>query len=872
MNQTGGTGGVSTAPEGAQIFRTSNLTINQVRFVNDLTTGLSLASGWSRIATRTIEGPFIFADNVIGLWFKVFRGATQVNRRFAPVYPVGDTSSPANAVTFRLRLPDNTGGSFTQSFTVSLTRRGFNTPPRTRIVFSSVNYPSSNQFATNLQIEMRLAISGAGARGAVGPAGQKGDTGDTGPAGQKGDTGDTGPAGQKGDTGDTGPAGQKGDTGDTGPAGQKGDTGDTGPAGQKGDPGQGVASGGTTGQVLTKKTNTDYDTEWTNKGSGGGSSTFVGLTDTPSAFTGEGGKVVKVNTGATALEFDDAGITQTAGDARYIRLDRGTLSINTTGAFTPAAANTADRAITRTEYESHSIIRIQNRGITGVSETNPYIVTLPTQGVIGLGIYLVLFPGTTPFHLRIMTDRRMTSNGRTYNSPNNVVNLSTRKSGFLFCPRVNEVNFIPNDIAIQQEGDARYVKTERPFLQQIIEGAFTRGALNTADLAITSDQYRQSSALVMTNIGTGTTALDPYIITLPSAGNIGITNYIAIINRSPMTMYVRLMTDQSLRGSTGRDFNTLVNVVNMTIPAGAVGAGYAIILAPDRVNLIPEAQTFLNDYVRGLLDYDAPKAIPTRTLDILVRETVPAIPQFTAIAAQNISLGTGSWVGGSGGASTVWFITGGNARAFRVANRARDTAKDITLPTGTTFVGGLTAGSTMWFIGSGLDENTLSPVTNAYAYNNVTGARDASKDITLENITYTGGVSDGNTLWFITGTSARAYSASTRVRLTGNDITLPAGTWTGGTSPKSTFIWFLNSTTRTAVAYRRDTRVADSRQNFSLGTSGDLQGMVVVRNQYFWVVNNTTNVAQAYAAVRIPPSTVQRTLDRATMRTWLGIT
>lgn len=41
------------------------------------------------------------------------------------------------------------------------------------------------------------------------------------------------------------------------PKGDKGDTGSTGPAGP------GVASGGTTGQVLTKNSGTDYDTEWT---------------------------------------------------------------------------------------------------------------------------------------------------------------------------------------------------------------------------------------------------------------------------------------------------------------------------------------------------------------------------------------------------------------------------------------------------------------------------------------------------------------------------------------------------------------------------------------------------------------------------------
>ena len=41
-------------------------------------------------------------------------------------------------------------------------------------------------------------------------------------------------------------------------------------------------------------------------GGDGGSSTFTGLTDTPSAFTSQGGKVVAVNSAADALEFVDA--------------------------------------------------------------------------------------------------------------------------------------------------------------------------------------------------------------------------------------------------------------------------------------------------------------------------------------------------------------------------------------------------------------------------------------------------------------------------------------------------------------------------------------------------------------------------------------
>lgn len=60
---------------------------------------------------------------------------------------------------------------------------------------------------------------------------------------------------------------EKGDTGDTGP------TGPTGPAGADGTDGTdgvGVPPGGTTGQVLTKVNNTDYNTTWTTPSGGGG--------------------------------------------------------------------------------------------------------------------------------------------------------------------------------------------------------------------------------------------------------------------------------------------------------------------------------------------------------------------------------------------------------------------------------------------------------------------------------------------------------------------------------------------------------------------------------------------------------------------------
>ena len=146
----------------------------------------------------------------------------------------------------------------------------------------------------------------------VGPEGSKGDKGDKGDRGDaflysdfteeqlnalkgpKGDTGGQGIPGEKGDKGEQGDVGPKGDTGakgekgDKGDKGSKGDKGDAftyndftpeqlaalkGEKGDKGNPGQdgiGVPSGGLTGQVLKKKSDSNYDTEWGEVGGGGG--------------------------------------------------------------------------------------------------------------------------------------------------------------------------------------------------------------------------------------------------------------------------------------------------------------------------------------------------------------------------------------------------------------------------------------------------------------------------------------------------------------------------------------------------------------------------------------------------------------------------
>jgi len=63
-------------------------------------------------------------------------------------------------------------------------------------------------------------------------------------------------------------------TGAAGPTGSQGEKGDTG------NTGAGVVTGGLTGQVLAKKSNADYDTQWVTGGGGGGAAIWGGITGT----------------------------------------------------------------------------------------------------------------------------------------------------------------------------------------------------------------------------------------------------------------------------------------------------------------------------------------------------------------------------------------------------------------------------------------------------------------------------------------------------------------------------------------------------------------------------------------------------------------
>ena len=100
-------------------------------------------------------------------------------------------------------------------------------------------------------------------------------------------------------------------------------------------------------------------------------------------------------------------------------------------------------------------------------------------------------------------------------------------------------------------------------------------------------------------------------------------------------------------------------------------------------------------------------------------------------------------------------------------------ALTIDLGTGS-WSGGTSDGTTLWFV----NQNS----TTAVAYTGATAARNTGFDITLPNTGFRGGFSDGNIIWFIddTNNEAVAYTAATRSRATARDFTLPTASLFGG--------------------------------------------------------------------------------------------
>jgi hypothetical protein len=131
-----------------------------------------------------------------------------------------------------------------------------------------------------------------------------------------------------------------------------------------------IGDDGTIGQVLTTDGNGNFTFQTVS--GGGGTSTFLGLTDTPSSFSGSGNQLVAVNAGGTALEF----IPQSAG------AESNDLSQTVTWAIVP------DAFISNTSVVQHQAdLRITESQITDLgnyltTETDPVFSASAVANVV----------------------------------------------------------------------------------------------------------------------------------------------------------------------------------------------------------------------------------------------------------------------------------------------------------------------------------------------------------------------------------------------------------------------------------------------------------------------------------------------------------
>jgi len=197
-----------------------------------------------------------------------------------------------------------------------------------------------------------------GVTGFTGSTGTQGVTGFTGSTGTQGVIGFTGSTGTQGVTGFTGSTGTQGRVGFTGSTGTQGVTGFTGSTGTQGNTGQGVPVGGSTGQVLIKQSNTNYDTIW--------STPFSGSANTATNIGGGNAGNIPIQNGTSSTTFISTGST---GNLLQYNSSTNTATWISTSTLLVGNATNSDKIYISTLGTTESI---PTRYITMVSGPNAY--------------------------------------------------------------------------------------------------------------------------------------------------------------------------------------------------------------------------------------------------------------------------------------------------------------------------------------------------------------------------------------------------------------------------------------------------------------------------------------------------------------------
>lgn len=215
-----------------------------------------------------------------------------------------------------------------------------------------------------------------GPQGPVGPQGVKGEQG---ARGEQGTPGKDGERGEQGPQGEPGAAGERGPQGVQGPKGDQGPQGEQGPRGENGADGVGIIAGGTTGQVLAKKSDADYNTEWID-------------------ISEQTGNILRGSVTGVIAHADDVYTSKALGFNIYGKSSQYT----TTGAnkFNPAGiTNGSANGITWTKNENGSIT------VKGTSTVlvNINLVANPSEFVLSAGKWTGSVKGASKAKLIVQT-------------------------------------------------------------------------------------------------------------------------------------------------------------------------------------------------------------------------------------------------------------------------------------------------------------------------------------------------------------------------------------------------------------------------------------------------------------------------------------
>lgn len=189
-----------------------------------------------------------------------------------------------------------------------------------------------------------------------------------------------GPTGPPGSVGATGPAGSQG------PAGATGSAGSSGTNGTNGTNGQGVPTGGTTGQVLSKINNTDYNTQWSTIGSGSVTSVSVASSN-GFAGTSSGGATPTLTLSTSVTGILKGNGTAIVGATVGSDYSVGTGSLTTGILKSTTTTGALSIAISGTDYEvpltfSTGLTRSTNTITVNTSQNIATISNLTSNGIV----------------------------------------------------------------------------------------------------------------------------------------------------------------------------------------------------------------------------------------------------------------------------------------------------------------------------------------------------------------------------------------------------------------------------------------------------------------------------------------------------------